>query len=78
MLAAPPPDNVESDMVIPNDTPIAYTFAMSQVNATQANGGSYKVVDSRTFPASTTVCGAEVTVEVGGMRFVILYLLDPS
>lgn len=54
---------------------MAYTFAMSQVNATQAPGGSYKVVDSRTFPASTTVCGVEVTVEVGGMRFVIVVLV---
>lgn len=64
--------NVESDMVVPNDTPMPFTFAMSQVNATQASGGSYKVVDARTFPVSTTVCSAEVSVEVGGMRFVIL------
>lgn len=62
-------------MVIPNDTPMPFTFAMSQVNATQAPGGSYKVVDTRTFPVSTTVCTAEVTVEVGGMRFVILVLV---
>jgi hypothetical protein len=65
-------------MVVPNDTPMPFTFAMSQVNATQAPGGSYKVVDSRTFPVSTTVCSAEVTVEVGGMRFVNLVLIRPG
>jgi hypothetical protein len=59
-------------MTVPNDTPLAYTFPMSKVNATPAPGGSYKVVDSRTFPAATTICAAEVTVEVGGMRYVSL------
>ncbi|KAH7925449.1 putative oxalate decarboxylase/oxidase [Leucogyrophana mollusca] len=67
--STPPPLNIESDMVIPNDTPLAYTFPLSQVNSTNASGGSYKVVDSRLFPAATTVCAAEVIVEVGGMRF---------
>jgi oxalate decarboxylase/phosphoglucose isomerase-like protein (cupin superfamily) len=64
-------------MVVPNDTPMPFTFAMSKVNATQTAGGSYKIVDTRTFPVSTTVCSAEVTVEVGGMRFVILVLARP-
>ncbi|EGO03744.1 hypothetical protein SERLA73DRAFT_149937 [Serpula lacrymans var. lacrymans S7.3] len=64
----PPPANIEQDMVVPNDTPLAYTFPFSQVNATQAPGGTYKVADTRTFPAATTICAAEVTVEVGGMR----------
>ncbi|KAG2363492.1 putative oxalate decarboxylase/oxidase [Suillus spraguei] len=66
--STPPPENIESDMVVPNDTPMPYTFAMSQVNATQAPGGSYKVVDQSSFAVSTTICAAEVTVEVGGMR----------
>lgn len=55
-------------MVVPNDTPLAYTYAFSKVNGTQASGGTYKVVDIRTFPAATTICAAEVIVEVGGMR----------
>ncbi|KAH7887032.1 putative oxalate decarboxylase/oxidase [Phlebopus sp. FC_14] len=66
--SAPPPEDATSDMVVPNDTLYAYTFAMSKVTPSPAPGGSYKVVDSRTFPAATTICAAEVTVEVGGMR----------
>ncbi|KAG1876862.1 putative oxalate decarboxylase/oxidase [Suillus tomentosus] len=76
--STPPPLNIESDMVIPNDTPMPFTFAMSQVNATQAPGGSYKVVDTRTFPVSTTVCTAEVTVEVGGMRELHWHPTEPE
>jgi oxalate decarboxylase/phosphoglucose isomerase-like protein (cupin superfamily) len=67
--ATPPPEDVYSDMVIPNDTPLNYTFPMSKMNATSAPGGSYKVVDTRLFPAATTICAAEVVVEVGGMRY---------
>ncbi|KAF9239841.1 putative oxalate decarboxylase/oxidase [Melanogaster broomeanus] len=74
----PPPDDVYTDMVVPNDTPVAYTFAMSQVASTPAPGGSYKIVDSRTFPAATTICGAEVTVEVGGMRELHWHPTEPE
>lgn len=70
VLAAVPPKDVNSDMVVPNDTPLAYTFPLSQVNATQLMGGSVKVADMRTFPAATTICAAEVTVEPNGMRYV--------
>ncbi|KAG2156745.1 putative oxalate decarboxylase/oxidase [Suillus bovinus] len=76
--STPPPENIESDMVIPNDTPMPYTFAMSQVNATPAPGGSYKVVDTRSFPAATTICSAEVTVEVGGMRELHWHPTEPE
>ncbi|KAG1823517.1 putative oxalate decarboxylase/oxidase [Suillus subaureus] len=76
--STPPPVNVESDMVVPNDTPMPFTFAMSQVNATQGPGGTYKVVDSRTFPVATTVCSAEVTVEVGGMRELHWHPTEPE
>ena len=41
---------------------------MSQMKATQLNGGSVKVVDSHTFPISVTTAAAEVTIEPGGMR----------
>ncbi|KAG8216718.1 putative oxalate decarboxylase/oxidase [Butyriboletus roseoflavus] len=66
--STPPPEDVYSDMVVPNNTPLNYTFPSSKLAATQAPGGSYKVVDTRLFPASTTICAVEVTVEVGGMR----------
>lgn len=55
-------------MVVPNDTPLAYTYPFSKVNGTQESGGSFKVVDTRTFPAATTISAADVLVEVGGMR----------
>ena len=57
-------------MVIPNNTPDNYTFLLSQVEPTKLNGGTIKVVDSRTFKVSTTIAVAEITVEVGGMRYV--------
>ena len=58
-------------MVIPNNTPDNYTFLLSQVEPTKLNGGTIKVVDSRTFKVSTTIAVAEITVEVGGMRYVL-------
>ncbi|PSR78597.1 hypothetical protein PHLCEN_2v7344 [Hermanssonia centrifuga] len=48
--------------------PSPFTFKMSQMKATQLSGGSVKVVDSRTFPISTTTAAAEVTVQPGAMR----------
>lgn len=76
--SAPPPEDPNAEMTVPNDTPLAYTFPMSKVNATPAPGGSYKVVDSRTFPAATTICAAEVTVEVGGMRELHWHPTEPE
>ena len=64
----PPPADVDEDKVIPNNTPEPYTFALSKVNATQHSGGSMKIVDTRTFKVSKTICAVEVRVEAGGMR----------
>jgi oxalate decarboxylase/phosphoglucose isomerase-like protein (cupin superfamily) len=64
----PPPKNVEDDEVVPNNTPEPYTFAASKVPAIQAQGGSYKIVDSTTFKVAKTIAMAEVTVQPGGMR----------
>ncbi|KAJ1303086.1 hypothetical protein OPQ81_011287 [Rhizoctonia solani] len=47
---------------------LPYTFAASKLNATKVEGGTVKVIDSRTFKISRTIALAEVTVEVGGMR----------
>lgn len=76
--SAVPPKDVNSDMVVPNDTPLAYTFPLSQVNATQLMGGSVKVADMRTFPAATTICAAEVTVEPNGMRELHWHPTEPE
>ena len=67
-LASPPPENVEEDQVIPNNTPQPYIFPLSKVTATQKPGGTVKMVDSRTFVVAKKICAAEVEVEVGGMR----------
>ncbi|KAJ8693838.1 hypothetical protein PTI98_008792 [Pleurotus ostreatus] len=66
--SAPMPENVEDDMVVPNNTPLPFTFPLSRVNATSTPGGSVKVVDSRTFNVSKTISAVEVTVNPGGMR----------
>ncbi|KII87879.1 hypothetical protein PLICRDRAFT_42403 [Plicaturopsis crispa FD-325 SS-3] len=66
--APAPPDDITQDEVIPNNTPIPYTYNFSSVAPTKAPGGTYKVADTKVFPASTTVSAVEVEVEVGGMR----------
>jgi hypothetical protein len=69
-VASPPPEDIDSDMVVPNNTPNPYTFALSKVKPTKKPGGSIKVVDSRTFKVANTISAVEVEVEVGGMRCV--------
>ncbi|KAJ7100105.1 Bicupin oxalate decarboxylase oxidase [Mycena belliarum] len=66
--SSPPPVDVEADMVVPNNTPHPYTFALSKVTGATKPGGSIKVVDSRTFQVAQAISAVEVTVEVGGMR----------
>jgi hypothetical protein len=56
-------------MVIPNDTPEPYTFALSKMNATQLEGGTVKIVDSSTFKVSKTIAAALVTVDVSILLF---------
>ncbi|KAI0340405.1 oxalate decarboxylase [Trametopsis cervina] len=45
-----------------------YTFKASEMNATQLDGGSVKIVDSNTFAVSKTIAMAEVTVQPGALR----------
>ncbi|KAG6919838.1 hypothetical protein DXG01_000343 [Tephrocybe rancida] len=62
-----PPEDPTADMVIPNNTPNPYTFALSKVIPTKSTGGSVKVVDSRTFKVANKISAVEVVVEAGGM-----------
>ena len=55
-------------MVIPNNTPKPFTFAASKITPIQAQGGTYKIVDSTTFTVSKTIAMAEVIIQPGGMR----------
>ncbi|KAI0084685.1 RmlC-like cupin domain-containing protein [Irpex rosettiformis] len=48
--------------------PEPFSFELSQMKATQLDGGSVKIVDSHTFAISKTIAMAEVTVEPGAMR----------
>ncbi|KAF8889600.1 RmlC-like cupin domain-containing protein [Infundibulicybe gibba] len=66
--SSPPPEDVNSDMVIPNNTPHPFTFPLSKVKPTKTPGGSVKVVDSRTFKVAQEISAVEVEVAVGGMR----------
>ena len=64
-------------MVIPNNVPEPFTFAASQVPPVQAQGGTFKIVDSTTFTVSTTVAMAEITIQPGGMRYDIPWCTPP-
>ncbi|CDO75540.1 hypothetical protein BN946_scf184883.g2 [Trametes cinnabarina] len=66
--SAAPPDNAKPVDDPQGQVPSPFIFHLSQVNATQLDGGSVKVVDSTTFTVSTAIAVAEVTVEPGAMR----------
>ncbi|KAI0063333.1 oxalate decarboxylase [Artomyces pyxidatus] len=67
-----PSEPPASDAQPPSDpqgqVPSPFSYSLSSVNATQLSGGSVKIVDSTTFPISTTIAAADVTVEPGAMR----------
>ncbi|QRV88483.1 oxalate decarboxylase [Ceratobasidium sp. AG-Ba] len=74
--AVPPEDDaVESPQGV---STVPYSFAASKVNATKVQGGSVKVVDSRTFKVAKTIAMAEVTVEQGGMRELHWHPTEPE
>jgi oxalate decarboxylase len=49
-------------------TPISYSHRLSAQKPIKAPGGQVRIVDSSNFPAATTVAGALVEIEPGGMR----------
>lgn len=65
-----------SDASAPEDpqgqVPNPYIYKLSETNATKLAGGALKVADSRNFTVATTISLAEVWVEPGGMRRVLL------
>ncbi|EJF64740.1 oxalate decarboxylase [Dichomitus squalens LYAD-421 SS1] len=66
--STPPPVNQQPPSDPQGTIPQPWTFALSQVKATQVQGGTIKIVDQTTFPASTQISAIEVTVEPGAMR----------
>jgi len=67
-VAKTPPEDVEEDKVVPNNTPEPFTFSLSKMESKKTPGGCVKIVDSTNFKVSKTIAMAEVTVEVGGLR----------
>lgn len=62
-------EDIQKEIQAPNGgPPNPFSFALSQVNATQLQGGTVKIVDSSTFIVSTAIAAAEVTIEPGAMR----------
>ncbi|KAF8193359.1 oxalate decarboxylase [Pholiota molesta] len=67
--STPPVDGNSSLPESPNGlVPNPFSFQFSQVVPTKLNGGSVKIVDSRSFAISTAIAAAEVTVEPGAIR----------
>jgi len=65
-------------MVVPNNSPIPYSFKFSEVPVVQKPGGTVKIVDSKTFKASKNIAAAEVTVEPGAMRELHWHPIQPE
>ena len=59
---------MEKQIQAPNGMGGPFSFPMSQMNATQLQGGNVKIVDSTIFNISTTIAAAEVNVEPGAIR----------
>ncbi|KDQ07255.1 hypothetical protein BOTBODRAFT_38960 [Botryobasidium botryosum FD-172 SS1] len=78
--AVPPSlDEDQSSAVSPyGNVPEPFTFPASKVNATAVEGGSVKVIDSRTFKVSKTIAVAELTIEVGGIRELHWHPTEPE
>ncbi|QRV73690.1 oxalate decarboxylase [Ceratobasidium sp. AG-Ba] len=74
--AVPPKDDaVKSPYGI---STLPYSFAASKVEPVKVQGGTVKVVDSRTFEVAKTISMAEVTVEQGGMRELHWHPTEPE
>lgn len=49
-------------------TPVSYTFRMMEQEPITTASGTVRIVDSKVFPAASTIAAALVEVEPGGMR----------
>ncbi|KAI0342831.1 oxalate decarboxylase [Trametopsis cervina] len=64
----PPADDAVAPADPVGEVPNPFTYKFSEVKATPSSGGSFKVADSTTFKAATTIAVAEVTVNPGAIR----------
>ncbi|WP_299285392.1 cupin domain-containing protein [uncultured Mucilaginibacter sp.] len=69
IFQAPVPGTLESDRIAgAGPVPASFSFHMEGQEPIRTQGGSVRIVDSKNFPASTTIAAAIVEVEPGGMR----------
>ena len=72
--ALPLPDS-EAPKSPQGTSDLPFTFEFSKVPATKYPGGTVKVSDSSSFKISKTIAAAEVTVEPGAMRSVVMFTI---
>ena len=68
IFPAPLPKSDEAPVSPAGTIDESFVFPLSKATPTKFDGGSVKIVDTRTFPASKTISAAEVTVEPGAIR----------
>lgn len=64
----PGPLDTDRVMVPAGQTPISYTYRLTEQKPLMLAGGQAKIVDSSNFPASSTIAAALVEIAPGGMR----------
>ncbi|GAA4599549.1 oxalate decarboxylase [Planotetraspora phitsanulokensis] len=64
------PPSLESDRVVSptGDVPRTFKHRMLSQEPIRFDGGTVRIVDSKTFTAATTICAALVEIEPGGLR----------
>jgi oxalate decarboxylase family bicupin protein len=74
LIANLPQKDINKDIVVPNPTDPKYffTYPLSKVEPKQYPGGTIKIADSRNFEVAKKIAVAEVTVDVGGMRYALI------
>jgi len=74
-ILANPPEDINKDIIVPNsaDPEYVFTYSLSTIQPTKYEGGTVKIADSRNFKVAKNIAVAEVSVDVGGMRYIHLY-----
>ena len=73
-LANPPQQqDINKGVVTPNTTDPNFfsTYPLSKVTPTVFPGGTIKIADSRNFEVAKKIAVAEISVEIGAMRYAI-------
>src|SRR5260370_9484874 len=68
MFPVPVPGPLSSDRVPNPAGQVAFSYHLLAQEPLKTSGGTARIVDSRNFPAATTIAAALVEVEPGGLR----------